>query len=341
MADTRFLYADEKRALWVSLILHAVCVVLAIVGLPFMKPDPLALSEQLSAPVEIEVLGIDELRALQAAYDKKAAKRDGPPPQEALTPPSSKKPAPAPSVSAEAPPDLSIQEDVPVVVEDDLPPPDKQAEAVPAPPEPEPDDEVEVLEVKKTDPPKKPKPDLTKKAPSKPDAEFSSLLKNLMAPEPDLPEPPRLDPRKPKEPAKAVVSDRDLESVLKALEGMDRQRPLPPNPGAMSLSEGRLNASEVDAVKRQIAGCWSILSGARYAENLAVKVKLFMNPDRTLRKAVIVDQIRYNRDMAFRAAADSALRALRVQKCRVLNLPSHKYEQWKTTVITFDPKDIL
>lgn len=103
----------------------------------------------------------------------------------------------------------------------------------------------------------------------------------------------------------------------------------------------RLSISELDALRRQIEPCWNIQSGSKYAENLAVKVRLLLNPDGTLNQASVLDKGRYNRDAAFRAAADSALRAVRNPRCSPLRLPPEKYNEWKNTVINFDPRDML
>ncbi len=49
---------------------------------------------------------------------------------------------------------------------------------------------------------------------------------------------------------------------------------------------------------------------------------------------------RYNSDSFFRAAADSALRA--VHECSPLkNLPPEKYDTWHYMELNFDPKDML
>ena len=83
------------------------------------------------------------------------------------------------------------------------------------------------------------------------------------------------------------------------------------------------------------------MAGAKYAEELVVAVKVYMNPDRTVRSASVADQLRYSRDSHFRAAADSALRALRNPRCSPLELPEDKYEQWREITIRFDPRQML
>lgn len=207
----------------------------------------------------------------------------------------------APKMTADAPPDLSKPKE-PEIEETA---PAEEAETVPLPDAPKPKP--------KTAKPLPKKPVLTKRAkPKENDEDFNSLLKNLV-PDADT------KAEKPAEPTPEEVED---------------------NSPVANLAD-RLTLSEVDAVRAQLAGCWNVLSGARYAEDLIVAVKLYMNPDRTVRKAMIVEQGRYNKDSFFRAAADSALRALRQPACTPLLLPEGKYEEWKTTIINFDPRSML
>lgn len=218
-------------------------------------------------------------------------------------------PAPAKPVpkqmTAEAPPDLT-QPKPPEVKEIEKP------KEEPKKPEP-----LKREEIKKPAPPKeKPKPP----APEKPkvveqkkqDNDFQSLLKNL------TPEAPSAGTDDQAPPAKA-----------------------PPEVAQLAELANRLTVSEQDALRRQLSQCWNILAGAEYAENLAVELRVFMNPDRTVNNAVVLDKIRYNANAPYRAAADAALRALRNPNCTPLALPEGKFEQWKVFVIRFDPKDVL
>ena len=158
-------------------------------------------------------------------------------------------------------------------------------------------------------PPKKPPVQTLDKKPAKPQQDFSSLLKNLV----DTPQGDSTD--KVKNPT---------------------AKPAPDAPIA-----NHMTMSEQDALIRQLGQCWSVLSGAKMAEDMVVDVRIAVNPDRTLQQATIVDQLRYNTDSVFRAAADAAMRALRNPRCTPLELPPDKYEEWKDTVLTFNPKDML
>ena len=100
-----------------------------------------------------------------------------------------------------------------------------------------------------------------------------------------------------------------------------------------------LTMSEIDAIRYQIQQCWSVPAGARDAEDLVVRVRVFLNSDGTIaRPPEIVDSGR--RDTFFLAAAESARRA--VLKCTPLkNLPVEKFRQWQELTLTFNPRDML
>lgn len=103
-----------------------------------------------------------------------------------------------------------------------------------------------------------------------------------------------------------------------------------------------LSISERDMIRSQFIPCWAMPAGAKDAHTLAVKVKVTLQPDGTvLTAAVSPDQMgRYSSDTFFRAAADSAVRA--VHKCSPLkNLPPDKYGSWREMELNFDPKDML
>lgn len=160
----------------------------------------------------------------------------------------------------------------------------------------------------------------------------------------------RVTQKTPEEDQTEEDQDEAMNALLRNLTENQDDRPAPqplmtgaaqdPAPARVPLGE-RMTISEQERLKEQLAMCWNVTAGARYAESLVVEVSLFMNPDRTVRDARIKDQFRYNRDSFFRAAADSALRAVRHPRCTPLLLPPEKYEQWKTINIVFDPREML
>lgn len=180
--------------------------------------------------------------------------------------------------------------------------------------EPEPLPEPKAL--KKVLPPpkiqkKKPTP-LNKKSVKKPNNDFHTLLKNL-TPDTNKEEQTDFNDKK---------TTGDQESQIANLAD-------------------KITVNETDELLQQLAGCWSLLSGAKFAENLVVPVKIIVNPDKTIKHVSVIDQGRYNRDNHYRAAADSAVRALKHPRCTPLRLPNDKYEQWRVMTINFDPRDML
>jgi hypothetical protein len=175
-------------------------------------------------------------------------------------------------------------------------------------------------------PPEKEKPkDIVKPAPKKPPIkakekkkeepkDFNSLLKDLT--------PTEKTQAEPQETLKDVLASATSESQLTPLGD-------------------RLTMSEIDALKHQLAQCWNVLSGAKYAEDLVVEVRVVVNPDRTVQQATIINQPLYNQDAYYKAAADAAIRALHNPRCSPLALPPDKYNEWKVTVIKFDPREML
>ena len=248
------------------------------------------------------------------------------------------------------------------------PKPEPEPEAVPLPkPKPKPE------EVKKPEPvPEAPKPvEAAKPEPPKqepPKVESEAVKAAEVSPEPPPPLPVSR-PTPPKRPAKEQVAAKDAPTlekdkkpdktddflnVLKTVQKMKDTAATPAesenNAPKTSDSTARrsnfdadrpLSVSEMDAIRQQIARCWLVPAGAKQGESLAVEIQVRMNPDRTVRDAEVVDYGRMRSDPFFRAAAESALRALRNPSCTPLNLPPEKYETWKSFTITFDPKDML
>jgi hypothetical protein len=99
--------------------------------------------------------------------------------------------------------------------------------------------------------------------------------------------------------------------------------------------------TEVDLVRRQIERCWNVPAGAKDMQNMAVAVQVDMNRDGTPRNAVIKDQARLRSDPFYRAAAESALRAVLNPRCHPFKLPAEKYDRWRTMTLVFDPKQMF
>lgn len=222
------------------------------------------------------------------------------------------KAAPAPEKPPEEKPIQKEKPPTPPKVEaveppKEITPPKPKTEAKPKPKPVTPPPPEEKLEK----PPEKPKPE-EKPVEETQQQDFTNLLKNLQD-------------------SKPVVED-DLP------ESKDAQAPAPSPIAAFSE---QLTMSETDALRQQLSRCWSIQAGARYAEELVVDVRITVSRERRVLSATIVDQWRYSQDSYFRAAADSAIRAVNSPQCETLNLNPDKYELWKDMVVTFDPREML
>jgi len=305
----------SRGGLALSAALHGVLGVLLITGLPHLF-DPPAPEEM---PVAVQLVTIaPETRATQPNPNlpRADAKPEIPEVEMPVAKPEPKpeppKPAPVPPSAAAAPPPSEAAK----------PPEPKPAPPVPPkPPEPKPEAKpVEKIDApkpkEKPEPPRQMAKNEEKLEQKKYDpGQFEALLKNLApqqsAPFPDVP------PQRP--------------HVAAAHASSQPQAPL----------GSQLTASELDMVRHQIAQCWNVPAGARDAKDLVVEIRVAVDPDGTVRQAMIVDQGRLGGDPSFRAAAESARRAFFNPQCRPLHLPAEKYAIWKDLVVDFSPKDIL
>ena len=104
---------------------------------------------------------------------------------------------------------------------------------------------------------------------------------------------------------------------------------------------GELSITELDLIRRQLQACWNVPAGAKDGKDLNVDIKVEINPDATVRSAVIIKTSKPISDPHMRALADSARRAVQNPKCSPLKLPLDRYDQWKSVTIGFNPKNML
>ncbi len=135
---------------------------------------------------------------------------------------------------------------------------------------------------------------------------------------------------------------KDVAPTQKSAEKADKPTPQKspaPSPSPPSLDQ-QVSMSEIDAVRQQISRCWNLPAGARDAQDLIVTIRATVAPDGTVTSAVIDDRSKMG-DPFFRAAAESAQRAMLNPACQPLKLPPQKYEQWKNLRLNFNPKDMI
>lgn len=288
-----------------SALLHVIIVILLWLGLPqFSKPlppPPVIIPVEIAQLAPITAAKIQDVKEQPKEPQKEPPKPQPPKPEVKPEPPKPEPPKPEPKPPAPQPK-----------------PPEPKAEAIPAP-------------TSKPKPPEvKPKPE-PKPEPKKPDA-LASILKNVAK----LKNEPKPEVKK-TEPKPAV---KPTETVPAPTPPQKEPKPATSAPSA-PLTADRLTVSEEDALRQQIRGCWNVPVGAKDIENITVEITIQVNPDRTLKDAIVVDQARLSRDSFFRAVAESALRALRNPRCSPLALPPEKYQEWQETTFTFSPKDML
>ncbi len=292
-----------RRSLIWSAGLHVLVLVLAVVGLPRLWDSRIAPE----SPVIIEVVNIDEKTTAQEqpkAVAKEAPKKapPEPPPPPPPAPPRAAEPPPAPPKVAERP--------------------DPAPEKVPVP-KPAPAPEAKKAPEKKAEPPPPAPPKAVAEArpqrrPPQPKEDFlASVLRDV--------NPERRAAPPPKEEAEKKLPPPPTETA----EQPRRQAPL----------DAAVTTSEIDAIRHAIERCWNIPAGARDAENLIVTIRVWVNPDGRVREARLDrDQARLGADGHFRAAAESAMRAVLNPSCQPLPIPPKKYDQFRELVLDFNPK---
>ncbi|MGM0421610.1 MAG: hypothetical protein ACQEQL_00770 [Pseudomonadota bacterium] len=290
------------RSLFTSSIFHIAVIVVLTVGISFSSDREITQPP----PMVVEFAEVAE----KSETPTPAAKPPTPKKQETAPEPKRQddKPKPAPTNTSNAP------------VAPVEKPPEKKPE--PAPPAPK----VRPKSIAKPDAPPKPEPEESNKKASEKQEE----------------------PEEKEEPDKDPVPQRDFSSVLKNLaeneekpEDAEKADEDAATTGQQAPMGSQLTVNELDALRRQLEGCWNLPIGAREVDEMVIDVNLIVNRDRTIREAKIVDTARYSRDSFFRAVADSALRAVRSPNCSPLQLPEDKYDMWQNIIVEFNPKEMF
>jgi colicin import membrane protein len=228
-------------------------------------------------------------------------------------------------------------------------------------PKPKPEEKPKPLVEKKADqpPPKpvdelKPKIDekkevaLNKEAapPDEPDPIKDKLEKAKETPQEAKADPQPLPPRKPPPPPKHKEPKFDADKIAALLDKRDPTRSAivgnevsdKPTLGLASGNAANLSQSEIDALRRRIASCWSIPAGAEDAANLTVVFRVIFRRDGTIERGP--DAVEGSVSPFGPAFADSGRRAiLQCQPYTMLN-PAH-YDTWKDIEIGFKPSDMF
>lgn len=290
----------KSRSLNISIVMHALLVLIAFVGLPAILPTP---PDPTPLVMSVEILPITGVTNVKPS--DKPIERE----QHAPTP---KTPKPVEKSVKEKPvtpppPDpkqAPVKESKPV---------EKHFDPMEGAEEDEPDD---TPKPKKEPPPKPVEPPKPKEAPQPKADDFAALLNKLKQ-------------------ENTTTPAKDAKDKTNTTENKTRSDA--PYDASLPMS-----LSERDAIRGQFIPCWRVPMGAKDAASLAVRVKVELMQDGSVKTATVASdqQSRYASDTYFRAAADSALRA--VHKCSPLkNLPPEKFGTWGNMEINFDPKEML
>ena len=149
--------------------------------------------------------------------------------------------------------------------------------------------------------------------------------------------------------------EKRLDSILKSIEKIKSQRKIEEeteqnddkklvedkeqDSKQLSLGE-KLSISEKDAIRRQFYRCWIVPAGAKNLKDLFVSIKIKLDKEGNVIFSKLINDNRLN-DSFFRAAAESALRAVNHPECKRLKVPEKKYATWKEIILNFDPSQSI
>ncbi len=189
----------------------------------------------------------------------------------------------------------------------------------------------------------------------------------MQTPKVEMAPPPKAEPPPPEEAAP------ELTAKPKPAPPMPKQRPKPPAPekkkakfdvnNILALLDKKQPASRsarsgtakqarkgigaqdamtmdlVDALRNQIAQCWSPPVGAPHPEDLIVSYEVFLNPDGSVAQPPQLTGQSSGSNAYMRAAQEAARRA--IYTCAPYKLPADRFGQWRDITLTFDPRHML
>lgn len=99
-----------------------------------------------------------------------------------------------------------------------------------------------------------------------------------------------------------------------------------------------ISANTLESVRNKIRPCWDT-THLQGNDAPVVTLVVQMNEDGTPIKAEVEGTSRYNTDPVFRAAANTAWRAVMNPRCQPWPLPRESYNTWRTITFHFDSRD--
>jgi outer membrane biosynthesis protein TonB len=151
----------------------------------------------------------------------------------------------------------------------------------------------------------------------------------------------------PRKPAPPDTKKRDVAMLQSLLKDMQKNAPKPKPQAenkttdtAMNIAPNigeRASMTEKDAIVRHIESCWRIDPGTEGLSKMSAEIRVFINPDASVRNVEIVDMARYFVDAQFRTFANSARNA--VMGCgKIPMITPANYATYKEMLLTFSPQ---
>jgi outer membrane biosynthesis protein TonB len=283
-----------------SIALHAAVIVWAFWNFASVKPRTTEPTEAL--PIDLVTISdVTKSKAGQIKAEKRPEKQ------------AEKKSDPAPT------PDLSV------------PVKQKEVKATPPPPTP-----VEEKVAKKEEP----KPEEVKPDPSpSPDA-IQKKLEETKKQEQKKEAPKKVVKKAPPVKTKHDFNPNEIAALLDRKQPSRKEVPgeqkTNPNFGVTKGEHQSLSATELEAFRRKVESCWSVLPGAGNMERVAVELHILLNPDGSLAGPPRV--VSQPKTAGEQATAESAIRAV-IQCAPYKMLQARTYPVWKDMILTFDPRD--
>ena len=107
------------------------------------------------------------------------------------------------------------------------------------------------------------------------------------------------------------------------------------------FGNGSVTEGDAENISSQIYPHWAVPSGVKDAENFVIEIKVNLKDNGEVIPSgiEILDQQRYKSDHIFRAAADSARRA--ILEASPLSIPRDKIEMFREFIFRFNVKEAL
>jgi colicin import membrane protein len=235
-----------------------------------------------------------------------------------------KKDTPSPLVEKAAEPN-KVEDAKPKVVEKKVVEATK-TEPQPPPPAPEPQPKQEQAKPEKKEPPKVDQiAETLKKEEAKKKAEEKKQKAEQQKPH------PAFDPNK----IAALLDKREPTRQAAAGDTLSSN----PSLGYVGGTAAQLSQTEIDALRKRLAQCWSPPVGAADAGRIQVVLRVVFKPDGSLASPPQLVAAPANATLG-PAMAESAKRALLTCQPFTMLRPEH-YKQWQDMEITFDPRDMF